>query len=166
MVKPWLTQADCSVDATEDTRALFREFPIDDRRRVDDDHGFELGSMWVQPFAVEHSLNCPAVAYRIQAGRAVILYCPDVVYIHDRDQAMRGVKLYIGDGASVDRDLVRKQGDRLIGRVSCAEVRADLITKYDVGSGAPGDYGEGAPVMMSRANQGLFSGTRLPGALF
>jgi phosphoribosyl 1,2-cyclic phosphodiesterase len=123
--------ADCPVYATEKSWALIREFPIYDRRVIDENHSFELGSMWIRAFAVEHSLNCPAVAYRIRAGRVTILYCPDVVYLHDRHEAMRGVRLYIGDGASVDRDLIRKQDDRLIGH-TCVRTQLTWCAKQGV----------------------------------
>jgi hypothetical protein len=40
---------------------------------------------------------------------------PDLVYIHEREPALRGVDIYIGDGATPARSFVRKRNDRLIG---------------------------------------------------
>jgi hypothetical protein len=40
---------------------------------------------------------------------------PDVVYIPEREAALSGAKLYVGDGATVTRSLVRKIDDNLIG---------------------------------------------------
>ena len=64
---------------------------------------------------MEHSLLAPAVGYRVSAGRACFFYVPDVVFIHERAAALKGVQLYIGDGATVSRSFVRKRGERLIG---------------------------------------------------
>lgn len=66
-------------------------------------------------FPVLHSTRAPAVGYRITAGRVTIFFVPDVVYIEQRKQAMKNVRLYIGDGASLTRSLVRKSGHTLIG---------------------------------------------------
>ncbi len=40
---------------------------------------------------------------------------PDLVYIPERHAALAGVRIYIGDGATVERPLVRRRGDALIG---------------------------------------------------
>jgi hypothetical protein len=54
---------------------------------------------------------------------AAIFYVPDVVYIHDREQALKGAKLYVGDGATVIRSMVRRRGDALFGH---APIRTQL----------------------------------------
>jgi hypothetical protein len=40
---------------------------------------------------------------------------PDVVWIRDRKAALSGVRLYVGDGATVTRSMVRKIDGALIG---------------------------------------------------
>lgn len=67
------------------------------------------------PFPVEHSLRAPAVGYRISAGEATVFYAPDIVYIKNREKALSAVDVYIGDGATMVRSMVRKKGDRLFG---------------------------------------------------
>ena len=57
----------------------------------------------------------PAVGYRVTAGTATIFYAPDLVYIEDRAEALAGADLYIGDGATLERSMVRKRGDVLFG---------------------------------------------------
>jgi hypothetical protein len=54
---------------------------------------------------------------------ACIFYAPDLIFIHDRTAALKGVQIYIGDGATLTRSFVRKRGKRLIGH---APVRAQL----------------------------------------
>jgi hypothetical protein len=55
------------------------------------------------------------VGYRIASGRVGVFHAPDLVYIHEREEALAGIRAYIGDGATVKRSFVRKRGDRLIG---------------------------------------------------
>ncbi|MGH8024380.1 MAG: MBL fold metallo-hydrolase [Limisphaerales bacterium] len=61
-----------------------------------------------EPFAVEHSPRCPAVGYRISAGPARFFCSPDVAYIPEHARALDGVRLYIGDGATLSRSMVRR----------------------------------------------------------
>jgi len=76
-----------------------------------------------EAFPVEHSILAPAVGYGIVAGHARIFYGPDLLFIHDRVAALKGVQLYVGDGATLTHSFVRKRGDRLIGH---ATVRTQL----------------------------------------
>jgi len=76
-----------------------------------------------QAFAVEHSLRCPAVGYRISAGGNELFYSPDVAYIPEHAEALAGVLLYIGDGATLARSMVRRRGDKIFGH---APVRTQL----------------------------------------
>jgi Beta-lactamase superfamily domain len=108
---------------------------------------------------VEHSLDAPAVGYRITARGVSIFYVPDLVRIHERHEAMSGIALYVGDGTSITRLLVRRRGDTTIGHASvhdqlnwCREegVRRVIIThcgsrivKGDAGSVAAKVEGSG-----------------------
>jgi hypothetical protein len=79
---------------------------------------------------VEHSLRAPAVGYRVGAGRVVIFYVPDVVFIREREAALSGVRFYIGDGATLTRSFIRRRGDHLIGHTP---VRTQLTWCKDAG---------------------------------
>jgi phosphoribosyl 1,2-cyclic phosphodiesterase len=68
-----------------------------------------------EAFPVEHSLRAPAVGYRISVGGVCVFYVPDLVFIHDQSAALAGVELYMGDGATMTRPLVRRRGQVLIG---------------------------------------------------
>lgn len=105
------------VYATKDTWRVLDDEGITIRRRhtVAPRRRRNLHGIDVEAFTVEHSLRCPAVGYRITAGRVAVFYVPDVVYIHEREEALSGARLYIGDGATLTHSLVRKRGDRLIG---------------------------------------------------
>ena len=57
------------------------------------------------------------MGYRLTAGKVAMFYVPDVAWINDRQQAMRDIVIYIGDGATTKRSMVRKPGDSIIGHV-------------------------------------------------
>ncbi len=107
--------APCPVYAPEETWRLIQDYAVRDRYVVEHRRAVEVRGMVVEAFPVEHSVRAPAVGYRISGGRATIFYVPDVVYIHDREQALKGAKLYVGDGATVVRSMVRKRGGTLFG---------------------------------------------------
>jgi ribonuclease BN (tRNA processing enzyme) len=96
-----------------------------------------VAGLIVEAWPVEHSLLAPAVGYRAAAGSTRIFYVPDVAFIPDSAVALRDVDLYVGDGATLNRQLVRRRGGVRIGHATirtqlgwCAEagVRAALFT--------------------------------------
>lgn len=107
--------APCPVWATDASWETMANFAVVDRRRVEPRSPFQVRGITLEAFPVEHSTRCPAVGYRISAGVATVFYVPDVVYIHDRAEALRGARVYIGDGATLERSFVRRRGERLIG---------------------------------------------------
>jgi ribonuclease BN (tRNA processing enzyme) len=107
--------APCGVWATDDAWESIRDYSLQERHRVLPEQPFSISGIRFAAFTVEHSTRCPAVGYRITAGRAAVWYAPDLVYIHRRRKALQGVDLYVGDGATLARSFVRKRGERLIG---------------------------------------------------
>jgi DNA adenine methylase len=60
----------------------------------------------------------PAVCFKVTGGGFTLVYAPDVLTIPDREDFLKGVDLYIGDGSSLTRDIIRKKDDKLIGHAS------------------------------------------------
>jgi phosphoribosyl 1,2-cyclic phosphodiesterase len=110
--------APCPVYATAETWTTIEHYPIVARRVVEVGHRFHLGPVMWEPFAVEHSTRAPAVGYRFAFEETVLFYVPDVAVICDQHAAIHGVTLYIGDGASIVRPLLRRRGDLTIGHAS------------------------------------------------
>lgn len=110
--------APCAVYATEAAWGRMDAFGLTLRRTVEPRRAFRIGAIGFEAFTVEHSLNAPAVGYRISAGKVTVFYAPDLVYVHERADAFAGIDAYIGDGASMTRPLVRRRGDALIGHAS------------------------------------------------
>src|SRR6266436_9612973 len=82
---------------------------------IDEGTAVKISGIVFEAFPVEHSILSPAVGYRVTAGRARIFYAPDLIFIHDRNAALQGVQLYIGDGATLTRTFIRRRGKALIG---------------------------------------------------
>lgn len=91
-----------------------------------------VGDITVASFAVVHSLRAPAVGYRISAGRPTVFYVPDVVAITEPSAALAGLDLYIGDGATVDRPLVRYRDGRPFGHTTLT-AQIDWCAEFGVG---------------------------------
>ncbi|WP_041286429.1 MBL fold metallo-hydrolase [Desulfomonile tiedjei] len=107
--------APCPVYATEATWKVISEFEIRDRHIMQPGRAFRIAGFSVEAFAVEHSIRCPAVGFRVTAGKKSFFYAPDIVAIVDRSAALSQVQLYIGDGATIERSLVRRSGEYVIG---------------------------------------------------
>lgn len=115
--------APCPVHATEAAWATIAEFPIAARHLLPEATEVEVAGLRLTAFPVAHSTRCPAVALRLEAPGGRVLYAPDVAHIPERDRVLDGVRVYIGDGSSLERSLVRKAGDTLLGH---APVRQQL----------------------------------------
>jgi phosphoribosyl 1,2-cyclic phosphodiesterase len=129
--------APCPVYAAQETWDLISAYPIRDRRVVRPGRPISIDGLRFEAFSLEHSTRAPAVGYRISDGRRRFFYAPDVVAIRERHEALIGVDLYIGDGATIVRSMVRRRQQALIGHTPirtqigwCAkeEVRAAIFT--------------------------------------
>ena len=114
--------APCPVYATEDSWETMDRFDIKQKETVIKRTPFLIPDkgekcIEIEAFTVLHSTRAPAVGYRLTAGEASIFYVPDVAWIKDRESAMHNIDVYVGDGASVKRSMVRKPGDTIIGHV-------------------------------------------------
>lgn len=113
--------------ASEVTWKLIRHYPIESEKRhvIRSKKSFSIHDIHFQPFEVLHSLNAPAMGFRIQAGKAGIFYVPDVAWIPERKKAFKNISVYIGDGAAITRNMVRKRkgGEEIFGH---ANIRQQL----------------------------------------
>jgi phosphoribosyl 1,2-cyclic phosphodiesterase len=107
--------ASCPVYAPQATWQELQHYPIKDRHVIKQREPTKICGITFEAFPVEHSILSPAVGYRVNAGHACIFYSPDLIFIHERSAALKGVRIYIGDGATVTRSFVRRRGKALIG---------------------------------------------------
>jgi len=112
--------APCPVYATSETWALIGRFPIRDRRAMSVGRVITIDHLRFRAFPVEHSRRAPAVGLRICLGESCLVYAPDVAEIPDRPRPLRRIELYIGDGATVRRPMVRRRNGALVGHAPIA----------------------------------------------
>jgi phosphoribosyl 1,2-cyclic phosphodiesterase len=124
--------APCPVYAAVETWAFIDRYPLRDRRIVSPRTPFRVGGAHFEAFPVEHSIRAPAVGYRVTADRATFFYVPDLAALPDQNAALRGIELYVGDGATITRSMVRRRDHTLIGH---APVAAQL--EWCAGEGVP-----------------------------
>jgi hypothetical protein len=96
------------------------KYPIRERHTINPRTASDICGITFEAFPVEHSLRAPAVGYQISAGGSCVFYVPDLVSIPERAAALTGVDLYVGDGATLIRPLVRRRGRVFIGHVPVA----------------------------------------------
>lgn len=107
---------DIPVCATKQTWQRIKNYPLAQRTVIRPNRKIIIGSLNIVPFAVWHSINAPAVGYKISDGDKTIFYVSDLVKIKNQKAALKGVDVYIGDGAIVTRTLlVRKKDSELVG---------------------------------------------------
>jgi phosphoribosyl 1,2-cyclic phosphodiesterase len=115
--------APCPVFATAAAWQELEAFGIAQWWAVGERRPFVVGGIRFEAFSVAHSVRAPAVGYRITAGTVTIFYVPDVALILDQPTALTGAVLYVGDGATLTRSMVRRRDEEVIGHAS---VRAQL----------------------------------------
>ena len=134
--------APCPVYATNETWVRISRFPVAERRIVEARVPFEVGGVSFEAFSVDHSIRAPAVGYRVRGDGAAFFYVPDLAAICEQRAALRGASLYVGDGATVVRSMVRRRDHILIGHAPiaaqlgwCAENRVARAVFTHCGSG-------------------------------
>lgn len=110
--------APCPVYATAATWRLLARWPVAVRGELPVRRALLIDRLLVEAWPVQHSLRAPAVGFRIAAEDFRVFYVPDVAALDCPTRALRGVDLYIGDGAAVRRPLVRRRGAVSIGHAS------------------------------------------------
>jgi phosphoribosyl 1,2-cyclic phosphodiesterase len=107
--------APCPVYATKETLDLLHHYPIRDRPRLVLRKSVTINGVTFEAFPVRHSILAPAVGYRVSAGNCSFFYLPDVAELRNVSAALGGIDIYIGDGATMRRSMVRKKNGTLIG---------------------------------------------------
>lgn len=124
--------ASCPVYATRETLRLLRRFPIRDRRNMPVKKSLAIGALTFEAYPVQHSIRAPAVGYRVSAAAGSFFYLPDVARLPNPVAALHGVGLYIGDGATMRRSMVRASDGSLIGHAPMT-AQLDWCAKAHVG---------------------------------
>ena len=112
--------APCPVYATAATWRIMDRWPIGVRCELRLERPVMIAGLVIEARPVQHSLNAPAVGFKISTRNGCLFYVPDVASLENLERTLRGVDLYVGDGAMLVRSLVRRRGRVLIGHASIA----------------------------------------------
>lgn len=112
----------CLTYASHQTIKDLASYPIKQFIHVSFGCSYKIADVFTcTPYFVEHSINAPAVGWKITDGRITIFYVPDVAKIEDLS-ILKDVDYYIGDGAIIKRSmLVRKKDHHITGHASIKE---------------------------------------------
>jgi phosphoribosyl 1,2-cyclic phosphodiesterase len=110
--------APCPVYATGETLKLLRRFPLRDCRQIRPGTPTTIERVRFTAYRVRHSIRAPAVAYRVSTKAGCFVYVPDLAAAPEDPRALAGVDVYIGDGATMTRPMVRRKKGTAIGHAS------------------------------------------------
>jgi phosphoribosyl 1,2-cyclic phosphodiesterase len=99
----------CPVYAPPTVWQAIASWPIDERQRLASRAPVDICGLRFEAFTLDHSVTASAVGYRVTDGRRAIFYAPDVLRIRQTMAALGDTDLYVGDGATIDRPIVRIQ---------------------------------------------------------
>jgi phosphoribosyl 1,2-cyclic phosphodiesterase len=114
---------DTPVYVSAESFELLKRYPVRTFRVFEAGDLLRPGPFRIRPYDVVHSLRAPAVGFRVHASQTTIVYNPDLISIPEEARVLRGVDLYIGDGASLTRPIIRRHGTALFGHTT---VKAQL----------------------------------------
>jgi phosphoribosyl 1,2-cyclic phosphodiesterase len=118
--------APCPVYAPSTVWAAIERWPIRMRHRLRLRTPTAIRGVLFEAFPLDHSVLAPAVGYRITAGTVTVFYAPDVLRLRHAREALRGIMIYIGDGASITRPIIRIERQKGI-----AVGHASITTQLD-----------------------------------
>jgi ribonuclease BN (tRNA processing enzyme) len=135
------------VYASPITHEISKDLAVANRVVLDPGAAVRIGPFRLTAFPVVHSVRCPCVAARIDAGEETIVYSGDIVAFEEPNAALDGASVYVGDGSTLKGSLVRRHtSGALIGHTT---VRAQLgwLGKYGVSRAVFSHFGKG-PIEM------------------
>lgn len=141
---------DTPVYASAVTHEILKDLPISKRLTLEPGRAVRVGPFRLTGFPVVHSVRCPCVAARIEAGKRAIVYSGDIVAFEKPEEALPETDLYIGDGSTLKGSLVRRHASgTLIGHTT---VRAQLgwLGRYGIPRAIFSHFGKG-PIEMGDA---------------
>ena len=121
----------CPVYATRGIWKDLKNFPIKEKRILNLRKSGTIFGIKFEAFSLVHSLHVSTVGYRITAGKATIFCAHDLVAIKQPKAALKNIDLYIGDGASIARPIIRKKNGEPFGHASI-KMQLDWLQKYKV----------------------------------
>jgi ribonuclease BN (tRNA processing enzyme) len=139
--------SDVPVYASAVTHELLRELPLTHRVTLEPEESVDIGPFRLSAQPAIHSVRCPCIGARIEAGGLTIVYSGDIVAFENPEAALRGADLYIGDGSTLRSSLVRRHPNGVL--IGHTTVRAQLgwLSRFGVLRAIFSHFGKG-PIEM------------------
>lgn len=108
--------------ASPETIDLIKHFPINKQsiHIMQPNRTIKIGDITITRYNIEHSIRCPASSFMIEADNKKVFYSGDVAYLPRKETFLQQVDLYIGDGASFTKGLIRKRDNTIFGHAAIA----------------------------------------------
>ncbi len=144
---------DLPVHASAVTHDLLRELPLTRRVTLEPEAPVDIGPFRLSAHPVIHSVRCPGIGARIEAGGLTVVYAGDIVAFENPEAALTGCDLYIGDGSTLRGSLVRRHPSGVL--LGHTTVRAQLgwLSRFGVLRAIFSHFGKG-PIEMGEAALG------------
>lgn len=127
-----------------------KKLGLADLREIKPNRAITREGMKIMPYKVTHSLLAPAVGYRVSDGKITFAYNPDIVSIEKKNKVLKGVDLYIGDGATLKRPLIRRKGDKIFGHAA-ASTQVNWCRAFGIKKAIFTHFGKGLVEMNERS---------------
>ena len=139
--------SDVPVLASAVTHELLRELPLTHRVTLEPEEPVDIGPFRLSAHPAIHSVRCPCIGARIEAGGLTVVYSGDIVAFENPDAALTGADLYIGDGSTLRGSLVRRHPNGVL--IGHTTVRAQLgwLSRFGVLRAIFSHFGKG-PIEM------------------
>lgn len=95
-----------------------QKYPLSNKNAIQTDKWLSIAGLKIFPYEVQHSTHAPAVGYKVKTGKTTFCYNPDLIFIKKKDLILRDLDLYIGDGSTINKYLVRKIKGKLVGHTN------------------------------------------------
>ena len=111
--------------ATKKSFDILKKFPLKDSQKkvLDIEKKIRISTLTIEPFSLIHSIKAPAIGIKVTYLKKSFFYAPDVLWIENREKAFKDILFYIGDGATINKSLVRKdkKTNKLFGHANISQ---------------------------------------------
>jgi ribonuclease BN (tRNA processing enzyme) len=135
------------VYASAVTHEITRDLKIEDRRVLEPGVRVAVGPFALTAFPVVHSVRCPCIAARIETPEGVVVYSGDLVAFEDPGAALSGAAVYVGDGSTLVRPIVRRHSSGVLFGHTTVRAQLGWLDKYGVPRAVFSHFGQG-PIRM------------------
>ena len=107
---------------TRDVAGKLRKLGFKNVTQIRRGKTFQIDGLKITALSVLHSIRYPAVGFLLEVGGKKIWYGPDFIWLKGYTKKLNGIDIWIGDGSSLTRDLIRRneQGE-IFGHLSVAK---------------------------------------------